>query len=158
MKIIITEDQFEKLNDNGGLDYIDTHWDKYKGIGHNIRKNLPNVTTGNEREVGIHLRTKPYSELESNWNIKDLVGISSNLDALSEKITHMMYTGKGDSIKPMLQSIVNNGIKTQYRFKNKKGNSELERGSLGKGHFRWNWRAYTLNDREIKRLKEFFNL
>jgi hypothetical protein len=58
----------------------------------------------------------------------------------------------------MLKSIVNNGVKTQYRFKNKKGNSELERGSLGKGHFKWNWKAYTLNDREIKKLKEFFNL
>jgi hypothetical protein len=95
MKIIITEDQFEKLKDDGGLDYIDTQWKKYKGIGYNIRKNLPDVTTGNEKEVGKHLRVKPYSELESNWSIKDL---------------------------------------------------------------RWNWKAYTLNDREIKKLKEFFNL
>ena len=156
MKIIITEDQFEKLKD-GGLDYIDTHWKKYTDIGQNIRKNLPDVTTGNEKEIGKHLRVKPYSET-GNWDVKDLSGISSNLDALADKITHMMYTGKGDSIKPMLKSIVNNGVKTQYRFKNKKGNSELERGSLGKGHFRWNWEAYTLNDREIKKLKEFFNL
>jgi len=157
MKIIITEDQFEKLKSDGGLDYIDTHWKKYTDIGHNIRKNLPDVRTGNEREVGKRLRVKPYSELE-NWNIKDLSGFSSNLDALAEKITHMMYTGKGDSIKPMLNSIVNKGVKTQYRFKNKKGDKDLERGSLGKGHFRWNWRAYTLTDREINKVKDFFNL
>jgi hypothetical protein len=58
----------------------------------------------------------------------------------------------------MLKSIVECGVKTQYRYKNKKGNSEWERGSLGKGHFRWDFRAYTLNPKEIKKVKEFFNL
>jgi hypothetical protein len=37
MKIIVTEDQFEKLKD-GGLDYIDSHWKKYTDVGQNIRK------------------------------------------------------------------------------------------------------------------------
>lgn len=146
----------EEQDGSDDLDYIDSHWKKYTDIGSNIRKNLPDLTTGDETEVGKHLRTTSFSKLNDTWKLSDLYGISSNLDALARKITHMMYTGKGDSIKPMLQAIVK-GPKTQYRYKNKKGN-DAERGSLGKGHFKWDFRAYTLNDREIKKVKEFFNL
>jgi hypothetical protein len=153
-KVIIESEEV----DDGGLDYIDSHWDKYKKIANKISKDLPDMRTGDENEIGKHLRVKKFSDLDDTWSVKDLYGFSSRLNALADKITHMMFTGKGDSIKPMLKSIVEHGAKTQYRYKNKKGNSELERGSLGKGHFKWDFRTYTLNPKEIKKVKEFFNL
>ena len=72
------------------------------------------------------------------------------LNALADKIEHMAIDiGSPISIIPMLIRIVTKGQKHQSQ-----GTPGFERESLGYGHFRWDWKARILNNKEIAHLKE----
>jgi len=64
----------------------------------------------------------------------------------------MIYTGKSDGIKRMLEKIATGRIKSLSKP------DTYGAEYLGKGHFRWNNQAYVLTPKEIERVKEFFNL
>jgi len=82
---------------------------------------------------------------------------NARLSALGDKLAHMIFTGKADSIKPMLTKIVTGRIKTQYKFSQKR-NGKREKNSLGKGSFRWNDSAIILTNKDILFLKQYFEI
>lgn len=144
------------LNESGSdLDFIDTHWTKLIDIALKIKKELPVLGDQTSlKKISNNLSTIPYSNLD-NWSKKDMK--SEGLKALSDKIYTMILKGDSPNVKPMLMSIVKNTIKTLYKpgFGIRVNRS---RESQGKGHFKWNERTYTLNNSEIDRLKEYFDL
>ena len=77
-------------------------------------------------------------------------GGGPTLKALADKIFHMAcYIGSPSSVIPFLSAITTRGIKTQTR----PGHSyENEGENLGKGHFRWDWKAQTLNNNDLAHL------
>lgn len=153
---------------NTDLSFLNEYHNKLKTIANNIVENLPILD--NKQIVKKHkeynfLCTIQYKDL-TDWKPKiSDKRISRNLEQLADKLRHMIYTGKADSIKPMLIAITNNNVKTLY--KKGKGNQptisnnnfdEVKRTSLGKGHFRWNESAITLTNEEINHVKKFFDL
>lgn len=133
-------------NFTSDLDYLDNHYKRLMEYKDNIKKELPINKLVTKRKIGKHLSLVKFSDLNNNWNTSD---ISSNLKALANKIVRMIEKGGSPNVRPMLVAISQNNIKSL---------KSPTCGSLGKGHFRWNWKAYTLNESEIKRVKEFFNL
>jgi hypothetical protein len=80
---------------------------------------------------------------------------TESLKALAGKIEHMvMYIGCPHSVTPMLERIINKGVKTLTQPGWRAG----EGINLGKGHFRWDERAYTLTNDEIEFLKRYMKL
>jgi hypothetical protein len=60
----------------------------------------------------------------------------------------------------MIEAIASNNIKTLYKISrpNEWDGGKRTKESLGKGHFRWNDRAYTLNEKELEYLRKFFDI
>lgn len=140
------------LKENEDLDFLDTHWKKLNDIGSNIKTNLPK-TGSISKPIGDKLHTVQFSDLDNSWDIQLLYGKSNTLTALADKIQNMIFRGRSDSIKRMVESIANNNVKTLYKI-HQDGSKE----SLGKGHFRWNDQAYVLTPRELEQVKIFFGL
>jgi hypothetical protein len=71
----------------------------------------------------------------------------------------MILQGRANDVKPMLEKICTGRIKSLSQPKGKYWESKNITGEyLGKGHFRWNYKAHTLNEEEIKRIKDYFNI
>jgi len=151
------------INEDFDFDFLNTYHKKLQDLAKNVKRDLPNM-----KQSGKFLSTTNFSEV-GLWNISRTVR-SSNLVKLAEKITYMMNTGNADNIYPMLKSIANNTIKTLYQPYSKEqqekiynewdgiGDKPQSRTSLGKGHFKWNYKAITLSKEEINIVKKYFNL
>lgn len=152
MKYIITEEQFNMIKESD-LEYLDSHWretsKKLEDIIDKLKNELPYLKNQRPTKVSDKLRVAKHSDMEDEWNVE---GKSTSLDALANKIVHMIRTGKSDGVKRMVEKIATGRIKSLSQPR--RNDNEY----LGKGHFRWNWKAYTLTPREIERVKEFFNL
>ncbi len=70
---------------------------------------------------------------------------------LFDKIIHMGEDlGSPQSIKEFLTRIVTKGVKMQHQ--------KHEETPLGMGHFRWDWKAYTLSENEVKAISQYLNI
>lgn len=134
-------------NFTNDLDFISNYFKRLRDYSDLIKSELPNMgDLPSKKKVGKFLSTVNFSDLKNDWNI---TGRSHTLERLACKLTTMIEKGDSPNIYPLLNAIVNNKIKTLKSPLN---------GSLGKGHFRWDWSAYTLTPKEIERVKEFFDL
>ena len=107
-----------------------------------------------------------------SWGVEEVlnrcVGTSTTLDTLADKINYMILKGRANDVKPMIERIYSKGIKNliQPNHSEEKWvlrpdgvNDKLKNlGNIGKGHFRWNYQAYILNNVEINHLKKYFKL
>ena len=99
-----------------------------------------------------------------------IAGKSKKLEALSDKIHYMILKGRAADVKPMIEKICSGRTKSfsQGLSKMKKKTNKLlledpfrkpyTKEFLGRGHFRWNFGVYTLDNFEINHLKKYFNL
>jgi hypothetical protein len=135
------------------LEFIDSYWKetnkRLAGIINKIKTELPVLKKPTSDDEGLILKTVNFSDMEDSWK----GGTSDGLNALADKISHMIYTGKSDGIKRMIEKIATGRIKSLS-----KPDALFGAEYLGKGHFRWNNQAYVLTPKEIERVKEFFNL
>ncbi len=100
-----------------------------------------------------------FSKLES-WSVPKKQ--SETLKALSKKIYHMIFDiGCPNSVRPMLEKIATGRIKTLtqpvskgYHTLYPKGHSELNGQHIGRGHFRWDYKAYMLNSYELESVRK----
>lgn len=75
------------------------------------------------------------------------------LIALAHKINHMVFNiGCPLSVPDMLKRIVDDRVK-RIKFPSDSAGS----GNNAVGHFRWNWKVYTLDDYEILYLQKFIS-
>jgi hypothetical protein len=157
MRFRLTDEK--PLKENEDLDFLDSYWKRAKDIGGRISSELPK-TGENFNKISTNFGTTSYSNLDSKWSVNDLFGSSENLTALANKISHMIQTGKADSIKRMIESIVTGDVKTLYHISkpNQWDGNKRTKSSLGKGHFRWNSQAYTLTPKEIQIVKNYFGM
>lgn len=95
--------------------------------------------------------------------------VSKTLSALGDKIHHMITDRRGhgtpSSVEPMLRAMLRRGVKKQRRpiggFVNngfREGDGQQKWEFLGYGHFRWDWKAYTLEPWELDWLNLYFHL
>jgi hypothetical protein len=134
------------------LDFIDNFNKTKKEIVQNILDELPIIEEVNQSDNLLNVVKK--NDLNGKWNKETKLGRSLNLESLSEKIRHMiLYIGCPNSVRPMLESICKNKIK-----KLSKDNGRYDNDFLGFGHFRWDYKAITLSENEIKRVKEYFKI
>lgn len=134
------------------LNFLETYWIKINEIKNRI-KQLPFIEPIGT-EISKTLRIVSYKYLD-DWNIKKMFGTSDNLKALTDKLVYMVEMNRSNDIPIMLKSIANNRIKKLYIHYDK---IKKTKDFVGRGHFRWNFRAYKLTDTEILHLKKFFNL
>lgn len=143
---------------NTDIDFLDTYWAKAKSIGDKIMDELP-IMIPNKLQVKGLLKFVNFSDLD-NWSVSDIIlklnGKSKTLGILADKIQDMVYKGRGNDVKDMLVKITTGRIKTHYRPGTPDVYHPTKRVSLGKGHFRWNRQAHTLNDQEINHIKKYF--
>lgn len=152
------------------LDFLSNHWNRLQEISKDISDNLHKDVVPNKLrkyEGSKVLRFVNYSDLNGSWDIKELSGNSLALKALGDKISNMIDRGRSLDIEPMLRKIVSGRTKrlyafyrTEYDFDSNfnRVNKHTVRDFIGVGHFRWNYRAYILNEDEIKKIKQFFSL
>jgi hypothetical protein len=142
------------------IDFLDSYWKEAKRIADDVVETLP-TSIGEKRDPvyesgGTKMFIVKFSDLKDSWDVSTLVytaeGKSKKLEALADKISTMIRKGRADSVKPMVKAICNNNVKklTQPFYDDGE--------HLGYGHFRWNYQAYRLNDKEIDRVKEYFKL
>lgn len=143
------------------LDFLTNYWKEAKNIAFRIKKDLPQ-TIGTQAKssskTGLLCFIK-YSDIEHSWSVNDLLakvyGKSPTLEILADKISYMIYMGRGNDVKPMIEKICTGRIKSLSHITTSKG---LNNTHLGKGHFKWNYQAHTLNKKEIEHLKQYFKL
>jgi len=134
------------------LDFIDNFNDIKRKIVQNILDELPIIEEVNQSDNLLSVVKK--NDLNGKWNKETKLGRSLNLESLSKKIEHMILNiGCPNSVRPMLESICKNKIK-----KLSQDNGRYENDFLGYGHFRWDYKAITLSENEIKRVKEYFKI
>jgi hypothetical protein len=156
------------------LEFLSSYWIEAKAIAERIKEELPVVHLNPYSELNPEgkMFLIPFSELNDKWgveiNLKGGLGRSEYLEALADKIEHMILRGRAKDVEPMVSRIINRGV-VNLRQPNysefewvvqKDGVNEKCRnlGNIGKGHFRWNHRAYTLNKEELERLRIYFKL
>lgn len=129
------------------LDFLSNHWNQLKSIIKNI-EDLDDLELIKKKPVKgfSYIKTIQFSQLNENWNVSTR---SANLKALKLKLIHMIEKGRSNDIKPMLTKICSGRIKKL---------KDPHYGSLGCGSFRWNYRAYTLTNKEIQRVIKFFDI
>lgn len=141
------------------LKFLDTHWKQmHNALSAIVRRIVTELPKVNDNVVKNDPDSKMgvvnYSDVKGSWSTKSLInGHSESLDALADKIKHMVNTGKSDSIKRMLEKIATGRIKSLSK-PSRYNDDEF----LGRGHFRWNEKAYKLSSEEIARVKEYFDL
>lgn len=95
-----------------------------------------------------------YSDLNT-WDVNLLCGgISKDMDILITKLLYMVNNGHIPNIYPLLNRMVNRGIRKQT----KPAWEIYEAEFLGHGHFRFGSHCGVLTDNEIKFIKEYFSL
>lgn len=155
------------------IDFLDSYWREAKRIAEDVKENL-SQGCGEAREPiynkgGIKMYLVNFSDLKCTWSPKDIIygdmGKSETLQALSDKICHMIYKGRAEAIKRMVKAICNNNIKkltkpaSKFCKENTQYSGIIYKGDfLGYGHFRWNNRMYVLNSAEIQHLKKYFKI
>lgn len=143
------------------LDFLANYWIDAKKIGQKIKKEL-SKTIGTQvtskSKTGLLCFVK-HSDIMNSWSVNDLLakvyGESPTLQILADKIDYMINMGRGNDVPIMIKKICTGRIKSISHITTSKG---LNSTYLGKGHFRWNYKAHTLNQKEIKHLKEYFKL
>lgn len=145
------------------LEFISTYHNKLNLIKENIKHELACGHKKND-QIG-KLEFINFSDL-NDWSPFKKYHENLNLKALADKICHMIDNGDAPNILPMIISISNNSIKSLSQPHipspqwDKNGNVTYKKSSeyLGKGHFRWNYRAYKLTNDEINVVKKYFGL
>lgn len=142
------------IEPNNDLSFISNYWKELKRITNSIETELPKSET-KVKMIGKKLGLIQFKDL-NNWDVKDLMGESAALKALSDKISNMIFKGDAPNVEPMLRRICYKGIhKLSTPAPYKDGIGEF----LGYGHFRWNLgKYYVLTPEEIKRVKEYFKI
>ena len=144
---------------NNNLDFLSNYWKHAQDIATTIKQELPKGTS-KVRMIGKHLGVINYSDM-TNWDVKGMFGNGTPaLQALANKISHMIYKGDAVNVKPMIIAIVNTGVKKQSKppSKSSKFHGDAHAEFLGYGHFRWNDGAYELTKEEVLKVKTYFNL
>lgn len=96
------------------------------------------------------------SKYLGNWAVHDNKEQSNSLIALAGKITHMVNDiGCPNSVLPMLQKIATGRIKHFSKKESRKSKYKQGADPLGRGHFRWNYKVYTLTKEELTHLNAF---
>lgn len=146
------------------LDFLETYWVRVNTIGEKIKKELPFISS-ETKMFGNHLQIVQFKDLE-NWSLKPN-GKSDSLVALADKINTMIHSGRAKDVKPMVMKIVSGRIKKLTKPIGRREilfnmenpvHGKYTAEFLGHGHFRWNYRAYSLTEIELKRLKEYFGI
>ncbi len=153
------------------IDILSNHRKQIIDIGFKIKKKLSQIKKEKDvKEISGKLIIIKYSDIKDSWSVQDLLfgyyGKSTTLEILADKIYSMIIKGDAVNVKPMLLRIINKGVKnlkqpgySSYKWVNINGNEKRKNlGNIGKGHFRWNYQSYVLNEKEIKHLKKFFKL
>ena len=147
-------------------------YEPLKAMANGVVNELAKVESAKKlKKVGTHLCVIKYSDMDGLWYHSEWFNNRSvNLQALANKIAYMMQKGDGDNILPMLNSIAKNNIKTLYHVFTDRNDDEFyddefnlentlqKKESFGKGHFRWDFKAYTLTLDEINIMKKYFGL
>ena len=152
------------------LDFLTNYWKEAKNIAFKIRKNLPQTISTQAKSIsktGLLCFIK-YSDIEHSWSVNDLLakvyGKSPTLEILADKISYMINMGRGNDVKNMVEKICTGRIKSLTKKTaghniDKKHIADVYHNDfLGRGHFRWNYKAHTLNKKEIEHLKKYFKL
>jgi hypothetical protein len=141
------------------LEFLSNYWIEAKKIGQKIQKELPKTIgtqATSKSQTGLLCFVK-YSDITNSWSVNDLLakvyGESPTLKILADKIDYMINMGRGNDVPVMIEKICTGRIKKLSQI-----NNTLNNDYLGHGHFRWNYKAHTLNQKEIKHLKEYFKL
>jgi len=140
--------------------FVDTYHQRLKAMANAVVNDLAKKEpTGKVKKVGTLLSVIKYSDMNGVWyNSEWFNSRSVGLQALANKVAYMLEKGRGDSILPMLESIANNNIKklyhpySEYSIKIAKEfeDNPQKRESLGKGHFRWDFKAITLSLEDVR--------
>ena len=136
------------------LEYLKNHCDRMKSIKTKISGLLEyskQLDKSKPIEGCKFLRTIEYKDLGDTWS---LGGNSSELKTLVVKLIYMIDKGDIINIYPLLNRIVNVGIKKQTR----PAYDHYEANFLGYGHFRLSNVMFILTPDEIKIIKEYFEL
>ena len=143
------------------LYFLTNYWKEAKNIAFKIKQDLPKTISTQAKSIsktGLLCFIK-YSDIEHSWSVNDLLakvyGKSPTLEILADKISYMINMGRGNDVKNMVEEICTGRIKSLSHITTSKG---LNSTYLGKGHFRWNYKAHTLNKKEIEHLKNYFKL
>lgn len=149
------------------LEFLDTYWKNAKEIAFDIKHDLPNIPSEDRKvkKIGKYLSVINYSDLGNTWSVHTIN--NGGLIALGDKISTMILKGDACNVKPMVESICDNRIKnlrqpnhsdSEWRTDDGGNEKMVNLGNIGKGHFRWDFQAYTLTDIELNRVKEYFNI
>lgn len=141
------------------IQFLENYWKEAKNIAYKIKQELPK-TIGSQAKssskTGLLCFVK-FSDIENSWDVNDLLakvyGKSPTLEILADKISYMIHKGRGNDVPVMIKKICTGRIKKISQINNRFNND-----FLGFGHFRWNYKAHTLNEKEIKHLKDYFKL
>ncbi len=135
------------------LKFIDSHYLKLMRIAENIKNNLPKIKNTPKIKNRLFHIIK-FSDIQDSWSVEDLMGNNAKcLELLAGKLSYMIMKGDSPNVRPMLEKIVTGRIKT-FKFRNKHGVVV----NCGKGHFRIGTTSFILSERELNKIKEFFNL
>lgn len=146
----------KKCND---INFLNSYWAEAKAIAERIKEQLPMLKKSNVKS-GSNIHIVNFSDISGkSWAVEDVLkrqaGVSKNLEALADKIYHMIYRGRANDVKPMIDKIATGRIK---KLTKKSSHSGDDGEYLGRGHFRWNNTAYTLDQDELNHIKTYFEL
>ena len=145
------------------LNYIKNMHKKRADICERLTKDLPYLDVGTTRSpTPGKLEFIEYKDLK-NWSVRDIMnerygGKSEGLYQLGLKITNMIERGHTINVEPMLQRIVNKGIK-KIQKRHTGFPSSTKTSWVGTGHFRTPYgRVITLTEKEIEAVKKYFKI
>lgn len=133
------------------IQFLSSYWNQLNSISNDINNELPVIDDNiiEVKKISKNLAVISYKNLY-NWDVSGLLNNKSNvLQALADKIVHMINKGDANNIEPMLRRMCFNGVKKL---------KQPNRGTLGYGHFRWNYRGYILKKHEIEKIINYFKL
>lgn len=149
------------------LEFLGNFWKKAKDIGYKIKVELPVLKKVDTYNTTSKLQFINYSEIHT-WSIENnldkINGISTTLTILADKINYMIINGRANDVQIMIEKICSGRIKSLTKKPSKRnvGDKNICEAYcnlfLGRGHFRWNYRAHTLNKAELERLREYFDV
>lgn len=146
------------------LNYIKNMHKKRADICDRLTKDLPYLDVGaTGSPTPGKLEFIEFKDLDT-WSVRDIMekrygGKSEGLYQLGLKIKNMIERGHTINVEPMLQRIVNKGIKKIQKRHTTAFPSMTKTSWVGTGHFRTpSGRVITLTEKEIEALKKYFKL
>lgn len=139
-----------KITFKNEFDFLSSQHKKREEICENIKQFFKDNFSpiGEPLNGSKHLRIVQFKDME-NWDVTNLN--SPTLNALAQKIYHMIWNiGSPGSVPEMLKKIATGRIKKLRKPPGKNTHHYFKTENLGLGHFRWNYRAYQLNSRELE--------